>query len=118
MSKLLELVNARTTGKRKIIPTSLSYISDVVGVQETYNKVPYGIEYVIGAQLGAKVFVAEESSESLSFAVEKVKQSIVEAVFGEFRLDFRKLNEALCNQDLDAIRKRLIEFENRMFRDG
>ncbi len=117
MSKLLKLVNAKTTGKRKLLPVELNYISDIVEIQESYVKVRYGIEYIIGAQFGSKAFVAEESSEALSFTVENVKQSIVEAVFGEFRIDFRKLNEAVYKHDLDAIREHLIEFEHRMFHE-
>ena len=51
----------------------------------------------------------------LDAAVQRVKQQIVEAVFGEFRQDFERIHMALNDYDVETARVRLYDLQEKMY---
>ena len=127
MSQLVKAVMATDTGKRKTIGSFSPLFQDVFSVRETIQEV-HNVDlhmaklYKIGVTLGATVTVSEldcvSNSDAVSEAVERTKRSIVEAVFGEFREDFYRLESAIYDRDFQKARTLLTEFQRKMFEVG
>lgn len=117
MSKLIDLINAVPTGR---VEPQLQPLDRVLQVSEEYPSLPFAREYRISCTFGAKVVVNDEnlaySTDRLKYAIRQVKQNIVEAVFGEFRPDFRRIQTALYSNNPEEASRLLQELEDRMFK--
>lgn len=117
MSNLVKAVEAKKLKERLVYPP---LFLDMVSINESYINVTYGREYSIMATFGSKCTISDEMSErehALPYAIARTKRAIVEAVFGEFRQDFRLVEEAIWNNNIPKAHKLLREFETRMFSD-
>jgi hypothetical protein len=119
MSNLVKLINARRGSEHKAI---LSPINSICSIDDGYVDVEYGVQYSIGVKFGSSVFVDEGANYRDAFtlvnAVGQVKRSVVEAVFGEFRQDFRDIEQLIYSHNFSAVAKRLRQFEQKMFDDS
>ena len=121
MSKLVDAIEAVTDNSRRYKPEKL--FAQLVDVKADWNKdvaISYQTRYEIRAKIGAAVWINESNSGlELQHSVEQTKQSIIEAVFGEFRTYFRQLHMALLDgRSEQEIREILTLFEKQMFEAG
>ena len=114
MSKLSDMIAANRTDKRfrELEPLSnVCYVTEDIAVLKVFDLV----EYKISVTFGAAVQVSEESRPHLQTAIKRVKRSVIEAVFGEFRADFRELHRLLWERKYDKASIQLEKIEQRMF---
>lgn len=120
MSILTRSVMAQETPERKYADHKLfhHWYKKEETLNEVYNP-ESGVIHIIGVSLTRKVFVPDTSRATdptaLMKAIHRSKQSIVEAVFGEFRQDFFLINDALYMRDFDTAAKLLQNLETKMF---
>jgi len=118
MSQLVKSVMAKDTGQRKIIDDFRPIYRDIVSINEAITRSDIHIAqvYDIRAIIGSRVMVMyDEDQGALKEAINRTKQQIIEAVFGEFREDFMRLEMALYDRDFQKSRIILDEFRNKMF---
>jgi hypothetical protein len=125
MSQLVKAIAAHDTGNRKALEGKFSPLfQDVFEKKEHITEVRdayYEVAklYKIGITLGQTCMVTEldqlQGEDVITMAIERTKKSIIEAIFGEFREDFMRLNTALYDRDFAKARTLLNQFENKMF---
>lgn len=123
MSQLVKAIMSTDTGDKKLINSFSPLFQDVFEKKEHIAEVRDSDMYLakiykIGVTLGAKVTVSELDAvhgDAILEAVERTKRSIVEAVFGEFREDFYRLESAIYDRDFQKARTLLTEFQRKMY---
>lgn len=121
MSQVVKAIVEHDTGNRKVLQDSFSPLfQDVFNVKSEIfetRDVDHIVAkvYRIGVTLGNQVMVTEHEEDTLSFAVERVKRQVIEAIFGEFRTDFMNVERALYDRDFQKARDYLRVFEEKMF---
>lgn len=125
MSQLVKAVMAHDTGDRKVLDQKFSPLFADVFERKEYTEqihtidLQVGMKYRIGVTLGSQVIVSEfdtfQNKDALALAVERTKRSIVEAVFGEFREDMMRLQNAIYDRDFQTSRTLLTNLEQKMF---
>ena len=115
MSKLVSAVKCHK-GNKYYSPISPLFNKYIEFTDTTTRILDVGVEYIMIAKFGSKVIVTDGDEEALAHAIDDVKSSIVEAVFGEFRENFRELNSATYDGNLPVIRSLLNKFHEKMFR--
>ena len=122
MSKLLEAMQALDTGDRNLITPKKSKLFDnVVDIKSTVfeDKLNVAKVYRISATFGNKVMVTDtellSNPNALEQAIDHVKRTVAEAVFGEFRPIIIQIYNALYDYDVEQARKLLVELEYQMF---
>lgn len=123
MSNVVKAIMATDTGERKFIKKNTSQLfQDVFNTREDSLKVhspEIGIVYKIGVTLGATAFVPDfttlQEPRALDLAVRRTKEQVIEAIFGEFRSDFRQIEMALYNFEHEKAGKLLYDMERKMF---
>jgi hypothetical protein len=126
MSQIVKAIVAVDSGDRKVLPKGLSPLfTNVFNKREEWTETTTSTHdvvrlYRIGVTLGNTAAVNEhevfKSGHSpLEEAVDRTKKTVIEAVFGEFRSDFRLIEQALYNYDYEQARFLLNKFEDRMF---
>lgn len=129
MSQIVRAIMARDTGQRQVNPDSFSPLfKEMVSVKEKSSEVAsytYDayIKYDISVTIGNSVSVSadsirmskERSDDELGFAIQRTKQAVVEAIFGEFREDFYLISAALYDRDFQKARSLLNEFQRKMY---
>jgi len=119
MSKVVNAIMATKEDRRRLKQTKL--FQDVFAAREDIQTVPSGteIQYRIGVTLGAQCWVSEmeqlKNDDSLVMAVERTKRQVIEAIFGEFRADFRSIERALYDSDIETARVMFHALEDKMF---
>lgn len=99
----------------------ISPICEVMTVREDYDRIVplHAIEYVIQTQLAAKVLIMEEAIESnpkvLEYSTDKAKHDLIEALFGEFRENFRELRQHAYKTADHLLLQKISKFEERMY---
>jgi hypothetical protein len=94
---------------------------DVFAIREDIQKLNAGteIQYKISVTLGATCWVTEmeqfKNDDALELAVQRTKRQVVEAIFGEFRADFRSIERALYDSNIEEARVMFHTLEKRMF---
>ena len=114
MSRLSDMIAANRTDKRfrELEPLkNVCYVTEDIAELKVFDL----IEYKIGVYFGAAIQVSEESRPHLEEAIKRVKQSVIEAVFGEFRSDFRDLHRLLWERKYNKAALQLEKIEQRMF---
>ena len=114
MSKFSDLVNITKLNEHKF---SLTGLTDVQTDFQRFADMQVGVVcgFKIEARVGAKVTIDEHDGAAIEEAVKKVKQSIIEEVYGEFRLPLHLIRHAIYRQDVREAKKLLDQLENRMF---
>ena len=126
MSQVVKAIAAIDTGQRKVFDEkkfsplfqdvfeSKMQVSEVRDVEFITAKL-----FKIGVTLGQTAMVTEleqlGSDDALSEAIYRTKRSVIEAIFGEFREDFMRIQNALYDRDFQKARTLLVAFENKMF---
>lgn len=123
MSNLVKAVFATDTGERRLKPTTSKLFQDVFSMKEnfdtTYHMGDLVKLYKIGITIGDTVCVSEmdnlHNDQAYQHAIERTKARIVEAVFGEFRQDFRMIERHLYNYEFEEAATALRSMEDKMF---
>ena len=118
MSKVVNAITAER-GDKKRYPQSQLF-QDVFKVREDIQKSPtLEVQYRIGVTLGSQCWVSElenlSRDDAIEKAVQRTKRQVIEAIFGEFREDFRNIERALYDSDIENARVMLHRMEDKMF---
>ena len=119
MSQVVNAIVATKNDRVRLKRTKLFH--DVFAVREDIQTVPTGteIQYKIGVTLGAQYWVSEieqlKNDNTLAMAIERTKRQVIEAIFGEFRQDFRSIERALYDSNIEEARVLFHALEEKMF---
>jgi hypothetical protein len=119
MSKVVNAIMATKNDHVRHKPSTL--FRDVFSVREDIKTVPIELEiqYRIGVTIGSQCWVSEleqlKHENALELAVQRTKRQVIEAIFGEFREDFRNIERALYDSDIENARIMLHKMEDKMF---
>lgn len=115
MSQLAKAISAVETGERILIRKKLSPLfNDLVNVKhESLIDPMIGMKYRIGVKLEASAVISDP--QQTDFVVDRVRQQIVEAIFGEFRQDITRMYVALNDYDVETARAILDDLSHNMF---
>jgi hypothetical protein len=119
MSQVVNAIMATKEDRRRLKQTKL--FQNVFAVREDIQTVTAGteIQYRIGVTLGSQCWVSEmeklRSDDALVNAIERTKRQVIEAIFGEFRADFRSIERALYDSNIEEARVMFHALEDRMF---
>jgi hypothetical protein len=114
MSKLVKAIEDSYASDRVVIESPL--FNELVSVKEEYTQeMSLGTIYKIGVRLSSSVVIPDHTPELLPLAVKRTKHQIIEAVFGEFREDFRLIEMALYRREFQKAADALAAFEAKMF---
>ena len=119
MSNVVNAIMAKKGDRAR--PKQTKLFRDVFTVREDIQTVAAGIEvqYRIGVTLGAECWVDEISiisePDALEMAIDRSKRQVIEAIFGEFRADFRNIERALYDRNIEEARVMLHDLEKKMF---
>ena len=121
MSKIAKLLAA----KQKVPPEygvmlpkmNFTKVSD----SEAVSTIDRSTRYRIVIELGAEVWVSEETSKyphALEHAIRDVRGAVVEEIFGEFRSLLKQVKVSLYDRDTDRAWELLEQLERQMFIEG
>ena len=119
MSKVVNAIMAIKEDRRRLKQTKL--FKDVFTVREDIQTLNPGtdIQYRISVTIGSQCWVSEfeqlKNDNALVMAVQRTKRQVIEAIFGEFRADFRSIERALYDNDIETARVMFHALEDRMF---
>ena len=119
MSQVVNAIVATKGDRVRLKQTKL--FQDVFAVREEIAEVQAGlqIQYRITATLGSQCWVDElermQHGDAVEMAVQRTKRQVIEAIFGEFRADFRNIERALYDSNIEEARVMLYAMEDRMF---
>ena len=119
MSNVVNAIMAKKGDRAR--PKQTKLFRDVFTVREDIQTVAAGIEvqYRIGVTLGAECWVDEisiiKAPNALEMAIDRSKRQVIEAIFGEFRADFRNIERALYDRNIEEARVMLHDLEKKMF---
>lgn len=117
MSNVVKAIVAADTGDRKFLKQKTSKLfQDVFDVREETHTI-YTPEiakvYRIGVTIGEQVVVPEYMH--LDHGINRVKGQVIEAIFGEFRQDFRMVEKLLYDYDFEGAATALRDMEMKMY---
>jgi hypothetical protein len=129
MSQVVKAITATPDDRRRVYDKELSPIfTDVFEVKEQHDRAPgyfdaslgTQLRYRIGVTIGNTVWIDDDdisvdSSSKVIDAVQRTRKAVVEAIFGEFRGQFYRLEKALYDRDYEQARYLLAELERSMF---
>jgi hypothetical protein len=120
MSKVVNAIMATKEDRRRFKQTKL--FQDVFSVREDIQKLNSSteIQYRIGVTLGAQCWVEDSlknknGDDVIQMAVQRTKRQVIEAIFGEFRDDFRSIERALYDSNIEEARIMFHALEDKMF---
>ena len=119
MSQVVNAIMADKGNRHRLKQTKL--FQDVFSVREDIAEVQAmtQTQYRIGVTLGSQCWVDNiekiKSDNALELAVQRTKRQVIEAIFGEFRIDFRNIERAMYDSDIETARVMLHEMEKKMF---
>ena len=119
MSKVVNEIMAQKGDRHRLKQTRL--FQDVFTVREDIQKLKAGteIQYRIGITLGSQCWVDEleqlKNDDAVTNAIERTKRQVIEAIFGEFREDFRNIERSLYDSNVEDARVQLHAMEKKMF---
>jgi hypothetical protein len=119
MSKVVNAIMATKGDRVRHKPSTL--FRDIFSVREDIKTEPIKLEiqYSIGVNLGSQCWVSEleqlKHEDALELAVQRTKRQVIEVIFGEFREDFRNIERALYDSDIENARIMLHRMEDKMF---
>lgn len=119
MSQVVNAIMATKSDRVRFKQPKL--FQDVFAVREEINEVNAGLEiqYRIGVTLGSQCWISDsaraQNDNAIEMAVQRTKRQVIEAIFGEFRADFRSIERALYNSDIETARVMFHALEDRMF---
>ena len=109
MSQVVNAIVATKGDRVRIKQTKL--FNDVFSIREdrqTTKTVFSEIQYRIGVTIGSQCWVDQleylKDGNALEAAIQRTKRQVIEAIFGEFRVDFRNIERALYDSDIETAR--------------
>lgn len=127
MSQIVNAIMATDTGERKLIKEG-KFSPLFQDVFERKEHLSEGFDsngfiakmYKIGVTLGNQVTVSEINALHLGDyvleeAIVRTKLAVIEAIFGEFREDFYRIEGALYDRDFQKARTLLTSFQRKMY---
>lgn len=118
MSKVVNAITATRSPNREVRRVQDRLFNDVFSVRDYHTQDALEAQYKVEVRLGAQCWISDDvksSDNNVSFAVERTKRQVIEAIFGEFRSDFRLIERALYDRDVETARTALHDMEKRMF---
>ena len=121
MSNVVKAIAATDTGERRIKPVKSRLFQDVFSMKEISQDLPVDamIRYRIGITIGSDCFVSDldklQNDSALHEAIQRTKQQVIEAIFGEFRQDFRIIERHLYNYEFEEAATAVRAMEQKMF---
>lgn len=119
MSQVVNAIMATKGDRVRLKQTKL--FQDVFAAREEITEVNAELElqYRIGVTLGSQCWISDsaraQNDNALEMAVQRTKRQVIEAIFGEFRVDFRNIERALYDSDIETARVMFHALEDRMF---
>ena len=119
MSQVVNAIVATKGDRVRVKQTKL--FQDVFSVRQDIAQTGLGTEtqYKIGVTIGSSCWVDGlsqlKSDNALSEAINRTKRQVIEAIFGEFRVDFRNIERALYDSNIEEARVMFHALEERMF---
>jgi hypothetical protein len=119
MSQVVNAITAIKGDRRRLKHTRL--FQDVFSVREDIAEVQAmtQTQYRVGVTLGSQCWVDDleqiKNDNAIELAVQRTKRQVIEAIFGEFREDFRNIERSLYDSDIETARVQLHEMEKKMF---
>jgi hypothetical protein len=119
MSKVVNAIAATKEDRRRLKQTKL--FQDVFSIREDIQTLTAGteIQYRIGVTFGAQCWINEveklKNDNAVEMAIQRTKRQVIEAIFGEFRQDFRSIERALYDSNIEEARLMLHALEYKMF---
>jgi hypothetical protein len=118
MSQVVNAIVATKGDRHRFKQTKL--FQDVFSVREDIQTVAgTEIQYKIGVTIGSQCWVDElsqlKAGDAVEMAIERTKRQVIEAIFGEFRADFRNIERALYDSNIEEARVMFHALEDRMF---
>ena len=119
MSQVVNAITAIKGDRRRLKHTRL--FQDVFSVREDISEVQAmtQTQYRVGVTLGSQCWVDDlaiiRNDNAIELAVQRTKRQVIEAIFGEFREDFRNIERSLYDSDVETARVQLHEMEKKMF---
>lgn len=122
MSKVVNEITATRSplGRKRVIHQN-RLLNDVFSVRDEINKSASALietEYRIQVTLGSSCWIQDDlniSGDTVNQAVQRTQRQVIEAIFGEFRTDFRLIERALYDRDVESARIAFHELEHKMF---
>ena len=125
MSKIAKLITANQKYPEELAYTPLPFRMEYAEAKGTLLTMPApncSVKYRIKVELGAEVWISEETASGYSNAITEatynVKRAVVEEIFGEFRHLITMMHIAIYDRDYEKARTLLAELENQMFKEG
>lgn len=123
MSQIVNAIEAVDTGERKLFRKTLytPLFEEVVDIKSTFKHdlsdilSVYKINVTLGNTCAINSSLSVHGDNLITEAITRTKRQVIEAIFGEFRQDFRRLEKAIYDQDYNLAGKLLYEFEDKMF---
>lgn len=122
MSRVVAAITATRGDRHRIVAKNQNPLfTDMFATTEHIRQSPDQIEteYRIEVRLGSQCWVGEDIKETyanaLTDAVTRTKRQVIEAIFGEFREDFRMIERALYDRNVEQARIALHAMEQKMF---
>jgi hypothetical protein len=124
MSKIVDAIMYFDTGERRVLNKRFGtpLFHETVDIKSDYSD--YSTNdyiqkvYRIEVKLGNTCLLNEEQLDYINEAVKRTKNQVVEAIFGEFREDFRMIERAIYEHDFNKAGQLLYKFEYKMFNVG
>ena len=118
MSRVVNAITATRSPNREVRRVQDRLFNDVFSVRDYHTQDALEAQYKVEVRLGAQCWISDDvksSDNNVSYAVERTKRQVIEAIFGEFRSDFRLIERALYDRDVETARIALHDMEKRMF---
>ncbi len=125
MSQVVKAIVATPGDRRRVYDKELSPIfTDVFQVKEQWDtpvdarSLGTQMRYRIGVTIGNEAWVdgdVEDNSAKIAEAVQRSRKAVIEAIFGEFRGQFYRIEKALYDRDYEQARAMLHQLEQSMF---
>lgn len=114
MSKLSNLIEARQTGRVKVVMHSpVTEVKEDLATHVSHSSLA-AREYRLGVTLTVKGFTQSEDASELMHLKDMCKRQILHEVFGEFQPLLRRVERAIYEMNYDNARTALAELENEM----
>ncbi len=127
MSQLVNAITYCDTKERKIVNKQRysPLFEELVDVKASFTNTSnhntlVAAVYDIAVKIGAKCLIDDSPDRNsevdiIAEAVTRTKRQIIEAVFGEFRQDFRRIEKAIYDFNYSEAQKALYDFEQKMY---
>jgi hypothetical protein len=122
MSKIVTAIMATKGDRNRIYrPGRSQLFQDVFSAREDIQTDPAYVQtqYRIGVMLGAECWITEteklRNEDAVELAIQRTKRQVIEAIFGEFRVDFRNIERAIYDNNMENAGVLLHAMEKKMF---